>query len=110
MAENQANKRQVKIEVPKNLSAIYANMVMITHNAHEVIYDFIQLMPNDERARVQQRIIMTPTHSKLFLKAMQENMAKFEAKHGEIKGSARQTLADQLFGSVAGEGEEGADE
>ena len=76
MTEPEAKKRKVKLELPKDPSAIYSNMVMITHNAHEVIFDFIQVMPNDDRARLQKRIVMTPTHSKLFLNALQENVAK----------------------------------
>ena len=100
MAENQARKRKVKVELPKDPSAIYSNMVMITHTANEVIFDFIQVLPNDDRARLQKRVMMTPTHSKLFLNALRENMAKYEASHGELDTPARQTLADQLFDTV----------
>ncbi len=100
MTEKQTGQRKVKVELPKDPSAIYSNMVMITHTANEVIFDFIQVMPNDDRARLQKRVMMTPTHSKLFLNALQENMSKYEASHGKIDTPARQTLADQLFGSV----------
>ena len=110
MTEPEAKKRKVKLELPKDPSAIYSNMVMITHNAHEVIFDFIQVMPNDDRARLQKRIVMTPTHSKLFLNALQENVAKYETSHGEITTPARQTLADQLFGTVRPEQEDEEDE
>ncbi|MCY4145664.1 MAG: DUF3467 domain-containing protein [Chloroflexi bacterium] len=102
MTEQPTNKRNLKLEFPRDPSAIYANMVMITHTANEVIFDFIQLMPNDDRARVQKRVMMTPTHSKLFMKALEENLAKFEAKHGEIPIPSRPTLADQLFGGLRG--------
>lgn len=100
MADSSAQKRQVKLELPGDPSAIYANMVMITHNANEVVFDFIQVLPNDDRARLQKRVIMTPTHSKLFLKALEDNIAKYEAKHGNLNAPPRQTLADQLFGAV----------
>lgn len=100
MSEKQTSNRKVKIELPKDPSAIYSNMVMITHTANEVIFDFIQVMPNDNRARLQKRVMMTPTHSKLFLHALQENMTKYEASHGQIETPTRQTLADQLFGAI----------
>ncbi len=107
MSEKPAGKRNVKLAFPQDASAAYSNMVMITHTAHEVIFDFIQVMPSDDRARVQQRIMMTPTHSKLFLHALQDNIAKYEAKHGEIAAAGRQTLADQLFGGLGpGPGED----
>lgn len=102
MTGQAANKRNFKLEFPRDPSAIYANMVMITHTANEVIFDFIQLMPNDDRARVQKRVMMTPMHSKLFFKALGENLTKFEAKHGEIGTPSRPTLADQLFGGLGG--------
>lgn len=100
MRAKQSANRKVKIELPKDPSAIYSNMVMITHTVNEVIFDFIQVLPNDDRARLQKRVMMTPTHSKLFLHALQENISKYEASHGAIETPARQTLADQLFGSV----------
>ena len=108
MAENKATNRKVKLEFPKDPSAVYSNLVMITHTANEVIFDFIQVLPSDDRARVQKRVMMTPTHSKLFLKALEENIAKYEAKHGELKPPPRQTLADQLFGAVRPSDEEEA--
>ena len=82
MKENPNKKKQIRLELPKDPNAIYANTVMITHTANEVIFDFIQVMPNDNRARVQKRILMTPTHAKLLLQALQENLQKFESKHG----------------------------
>ena len=110
MSATQKKQRQIRLELPKDPSAIYANTVMITHTANEVVFDFIQVMPNDDRARVQKRIIMTPTHSKMLLAALQENITKFEAKHGEIAAPQRHTLADQLFGAVKPEQEDEADE
>ena len=107
MTESGAQKRQVKLELPADPSATYANMVMITHNANEVIFDFIQVLPNDDKARLQKRVLMSPTHSKLFLHALQDNIAKYEAKHGALPASPRQTLADQLFGSVKPPEDEG---
>ncbi len=102
MTEQPAKKRNLRLELPRDPSAIYANMVMITHTASELIFDFIQVMPNDDRARVQKRVVMTPAHSKLFLNALQDNLAKFEAKHGAIGTPSRPTLADQLFGGLRG--------
>lgn len=106
MAENPIKKKQMRLELPKDPSATYANTVMITHTAVEVIFDFIQVMPNDNRARVQKRIMMTPTHAKLLLGALQENLRKYESNHGEIDAPQRQSLAEQLFGAVKSEQED----
>ena len=100
MTANAAKPKQIRLELPKDPSAIYANTVMITHTASEVIFDFIQVLPNDHRARVQKRIAMTPAHAKMLLDALQDNMQKYQAKHGEIKTPQRRSLAEQLFGGV----------
>ena len=107
---NQPKKRQIRLEMPKDPSASYSNSVMISHTASEVIFDFIQIMPNDNRARVQKRIVMTPTHAKLFMNAMTENMKKFEDKHGEVELPKRPSLADQLFGSIKTQDDEDDDD
>jgi hypothetical protein len=96
-----ANKRQIKLEMPVNPSATYANTVMISHNPNEVYFDFIQVVPHDTRARVQQRIVMSPVHAKLFLNALIENIGRYETAQGEIKlPAAPESLAEMLFKSA----------
>lgn len=95
---NNPNQRQIRIEFPPNLNASYANAVIIGQTGSEIIFDFVQVIPNDMRARVQQRIIMTPSSAKSFLQALQQNLEIYESKHGEIKLPPKpQSLADQLF-------------
>lgn len=96
-----AGKRQLKLEMPANPTATYSNMVMISHNQHEVTLDFIQVLPNDPRARIQQRIIMTPAHAKMFLQALAENIERYEAAYGPLVVPPRpESLADQLFKGI----------
>jgi hypothetical protein len=97
----QGGQRQIRLEMPANLVAQYANAVVVTHTQNEVVLDFVQVMPNDPRAKIQSRVVMTPTNAKLFLKALGDNLQRFEANHGEIKVPPRPvSLAEQLFGSV----------
>lgn len=84
--------------MPPNPSATYANMVMISHTQFEVILDFIQVISHDPRARVQQRIVMTPAHAKMFLNALAENLTRYENANGEIK--LPPSLAEQLFKGI----------
>lgn len=108
---SQPKKRQLKIALPKDPSAAYSNTVLISHTANEVIFDFLQVMPNDTHARIQKRIVMTPTHAKLFMSALQENITRFEDKHGEIPTPARPaSLADQLFQNVNSSDDESDDD
>lgn len=104
----QPPQRQLRLEIPANLNANYANTVIISHTQSEVVMDFIQVMPNDPRARIQTRVVMTPVNAKLFLRALSENVTRFEERHGEIQVPPQPpSLADQLFGSMR-PGDDGA--
>jgi hypothetical protein len=47
--------------------------------------DFTRLLPGVPKAKIHSRIVMAPPHAKAFLRALGENIKKFESKHGEIK-------------------------
>ena len=75
---------QINIELPADLEAIYTNFAIINHSPSEIVVDFARLLPNVPKARVYARVIMTPLNAKLFLQALQENLARFEERFGEI--------------------------
>ncbi|MBF8283881.1 MAG: Protein of unknown function (DUF3467) [Anaerolineales bacterium] len=83
------------IEIPANLEAVYSNFALITHSPSEVVIDFARMLPNMPKTRVYARIVMTPMNAKLLLRALAENLGKFEAQYGEIIMPTN--LADQLF-------------
>lgn len=101
--------RRLNLEIPADLPATYANFAMITHSAWEMFLDFAQILPNVPKARVRTRIVLTPANAKMLLKALEENITRYEETHGEIKLPLRMpSLAEQLFGSVrSDDGEEG---
>lgn len=93
--------RRLQLELPSNLNAIYSNAVVISQMHSEIVMDFVQILPNDPRARVQSRIVMTPANAKLFLQALGTNLTRFESINGEIKLPVQGTsLAEQLFGHI----------
>jgi len=93
--------QQVNIEVPPDLEATYANLAVITHTASEIIVDFARVLPNMPKAKVYSRIITTPMHAKLLLRALSDNLSKYEEQFGEIKLPAGgDALAQQFFGAV----------
>ncbi|MFC2036698.1 DUF3467 domain-containing protein [Chloroflexota bacterium] len=85
MSNPKPPRRQIQIELPGSLEATYANFALITHSPSEMIVDFARVLPNMPKAKVYSRIVMTPMNAKLLHKALGENLAKFEEKHGEIK-------------------------
>jgi len=85
----------IAIEIPANLEAVYTNFALITHSPSEVIIDFARVLPNMPKAKVYARMVLTPMNAKLLLKALADNLGKFEKQYGEIVIPTN--LADQLF-------------
>ncbi len=82
------NKQQPRINIElgeKEAEGTYANLALITHSPSEIIIDFARIMPGTQKGKVYSRIIMTPPHAKLLLKALEDNVKKFEDQFGEIK-------------------------
>ena len=101
---SEPKKRQLKVEFPANLSATYANGVMVSQTGSEIVLDFIQILPNDPHARIQSRVVMTPSGAKAFYRALGQNLERYEQAHGEIKTPpSPASLADQLFSSIPSE-------
>ena len=77
--------QQINIELgEKEAEGIYSNLAIITHSPAEFIIDFTRVVPGAPKAKVHARIITTPQHAKMLLKALQDNITKFENKFGEI--------------------------
>jgi hypothetical protein len=77
---------QINIELDdKTAEGTYSNLAIINHSVSEFIVDFISVMPGQPKAKVKSRIILTPQHAKRLVKALAENVKKFEQHHGEIK-------------------------
>ena len=84
MAEVNENQNQLNIELNEEVAeGIYANLAIITHSHSEFVVDFIRVMPNVPKAKVQSRIIMTPQHAKRLMNALRENIGKFEQAYGD---------------------------
>jgi len=43
------------------------------------------VLPGVPKAKVKSRIVLTPQHAKRLLRALNENVKKFEGLHGDIK-------------------------
>lgn len=82
--ENQSN--QLQIELNNDVAqGTYANLAIITHSSSEFIMDFIRVMPGVPKAGVKSRIILTPEHAKRLMRALQDNISKYENSYGPIR-------------------------
>lgn len=83
---NPNNPNQLNIELSEEIAeGIYSNLAIITHSPSEFALDFIKIMPGVPKAKVKARIILTPQHAKRLMKALKDNISKFEAVNGNIK-------------------------
>ena len=79
-------KEGINIELTEEIaSGHYSNLAIINHSPSEFVVDFIQMMPGVKKAKVRSRVILTPQHAKRLMKALVDNVSKFESQHGEIK-------------------------
>lgn len=84
MAENKKHK-QIKLILDNNSDVEeYANFAVVTHSPAEFVVDFFRILPGVTNAKVKSRIIISPVHLKTLLKALKDNVDKYEDKFGEI--------------------------
>lgn len=102
MDEQQQN--QLNIELSEEVAeGTYSNLAIITHSNSEFVIDFIKIMPGVPKARVKSRIVLTPQHAKRLMKALKENVAKFEQANGPIKDTEQPNAFPLNFGGPAGQ-------
>jgi Protein of unknown function (DUF3467) len=86
MQDQPTPEQQLNIELSEQMAdGEYANLAIITHSFAEFVIDFVNVMPNVPKAKVKARVIMTPQHAKRLMRAMVDNIKRFEAQHGAIK-------------------------
>ncbi len=64
----------------------YANNMIVGHTREEFVMDFLYVFPN--QAVVNARVITSPGHMKRIIRALQDNMRKYEARFGEVRESS----------------------
>ena len=95
--------QQLNIELTDEMAdGTYANLAIITHSFAEFVLDFVNVMPNVPKAKVKSRVVMTPHHAKRLMRALVENVKRFEAQHGVIKEQEQVNLPFS-FGGTAGQ-------
>ena len=84
---------QINIELDESIAqGIYSNLAIINHSQSEFVLDFIAVMPGVPKSKVKSRIVLTPQHAKRLLKAIADNVQRFESMHGEIKDYQQSTM------------------
>ena len=93
---------QLNIEISEEMAeGQYANLAIITHSHAEFVLDFVNVMPGTPKSKVKSRIILTPQHAKRLMKALTDNIQKFETVNGSIKDLEEVQIPMQFGGPTA---------
>ena len=66
----------------EELKGRYSNLLRVTHTREEFILDFLNAMP--PQAIATARIITSPGHLKMIVRALAENVERYEKAFGPI--------------------------
>jgi len=104
MSKDKKEQPKINIDIDEAMAeGIYVNLAVITHSEAEFVVDFIKMMPGAPKAKVKSRVILSPSHAKRFLGALQDNVRKFEKQHGKIEVKSQTPPIPMNFGGVTGE-------
>ena len=102
---DQDDKKQQKLNIQIDddvAQGIYSNLAIINHSQTEFVLDFVNIMPGSPKNKVRSRIILTPQHAKRLVKALNDNIQRFEKSQGSIKEQEK-TNIPLNFGGPTGE-------
>jgi hypothetical protein len=82
-----ASEREIPVKMPERvLPGVYANQMVVSHTREEFVLDFLAVFPPE--GVVNARVIVSPGHLKRMIGALQENLGRYEARHGAVKEAA----------------------
>lgn len=97
MPTQEKNKKQPKLNLSPGTPVHYANLVRITHSPSEFVLDYARMLPGLKEPDIVDRVLLSPQTAKLLFRALGENIAKYEARFGEIDLPGSSALAESLF-------------
>ncbi len=66
---------------------IYANYLVVGHNAFEFVLDLGQLYQGGGDPQIHTRIVTAPVYAKAMLATLNSSVAQFESQYGPIQDS-----------------------
>ncbi len=77
--------KKIDIKVDENIAlGQYSNLAAIRHAKEEFIFDFAFVFPDGPMGKLVSRIILSPSHVKRFMTALESNIKGYEDKFGSI--------------------------
>jgi hypothetical protein len=75
---------------PQSAAGVYSNLMMVMHRKEEFVLDFLFVHPQraadgEQVANLRARVITSPEHVKRIVRALQDNIARYETNFGPIE-------------------------
>jgi hypothetical protein len=74
------------------LQGVYSNSLMVMHTKNEFVLDFLSVFP--PQASVNARIVVRPESLKRMLKALRENIDRYESRFGDIPAAETEEMPE----------------
>lgn len=78
----------------EQLKGRYSNLLRVTHTREEFILDFINAVP--PQAIVTSRLVTSPGHLKRIVRALSENLDRYEKNFGPLTEAAEPSRDDSI--------------
>ena len=80
----QMNSPQIQVKMDdETMKGRYAKMMQVAHNKEEFVLDFMNVFPPG--GIVTARVVTSPGHLKRIMRALNENLQRYEQSFGAIK-------------------------
>lgn len=77
-------KKSIPVKMKDEIvGGVYTNNMMVAHTREEFVMDFLYVTP--VQGVVNARVITNPAHMKRIIRALQDNVSKYEAQFGHIQ-------------------------
>ena len=101
MAEEK-KEQKMELSISEEVAqGVYSKLAILSHSETEFFVDCASLSPGIPKAVVRSRVIMTPVNAKRLLRALQDNVAKYEEQFGVIKDRPNQMPPFMSGGGLA---------
>ena len=77
--------KQIQIKAKdEDLKGVYSNLMIVSHTKEEFCLDFVNTF---NPPMLTARVLTSPAHLKRMIKALEENMKKYEEQFGEVEAA-----------------------
>lgn len=76
--------QELQVKIPEELSPVFSNIARVSHSDDEFSLHFAHTIQGTNMAEVKAIVSLTPSHAKRLLRALEEQIQKYESEFREI--------------------------